>query len=57
MVSDPPQKPPSTSAGCEPEPVISVTDPSQPQPSISAGYGVPAPDQTPRESIEATADR
>ena len=54
---DPPQKPPSISAGCEPEPVISVTDPSLPQPSISAGYSVPAPDQTPRESIEVTADQ
>ena len=52
----------NTSAGCEPEPVISVTDPFVlPQPSISAGNeensppSVSAPDQTPCESIEATA--
>ena len=52
----------NTPAGCEPEPVISVTDPFVlPQPSISAGNeensppSVPAPDQTPCESIEATA--
>ncbi|RMX42334.1 hypothetical protein pdam_00014639 [Pocillopora damicornis] len=53
-----------TSFGCEPKSVISVADPSVlSQPSISAGCeensppSVPAPDQTPCESIEATADQ
>ena len=59
---DPPLPPPSTSAGCEPEPVTSVADPSvPPQLSTSAGYeenlppSGPVPDETPYESIEATA--
>ena len=61
---DPPLPPPSTSAGCESDPVISVTDPSvPPQPNTSAGYeensppSGPVPDETPYESIEATADQ
>ena len=59
---DPPLPPPSTSAGCEPDPVISVTDPSvPPKPNTSAGYeensppSGPVPEETPCESIEATA--
>ena len=59
---DPPLPPLRTSAGCEPEPVTSVADPSvPPQLSTSAGYeenlspGGPVPDETPYESIEATA--
>ena len=62
-VPEPSPLPPSISAGCEPELVISVTDLSVlPQPGISAGYeenpppSVSAPDQAPCESIEATAD-
>ena len=54
----------NTSAGCEPDPVISVTDPSvPPQPNTSAGYeensppSGPVPDEIPCESIEATADQ
>ena len=63
-VPDPSLPPPSTSFGCQPKSVISVADPSVlSQPSISAGCeenlppSVPAPDQTPCESIEATADQ
>ena len=61
-VPDPFLPPLRTSAGCEPEPVNSVADPSvPPQPSTSAGYeenlppSGPVPDETPYESIEATA--
>ena len=61
-VPDPFLPPLRTSAGCGPEPVTSVADPSvPPQLSISAGYeenlppSGPVPDETPYESIEATA--
>ena len=61
-VPDPFLPPLRTSAGCEPEPVTSVADPSvPPQLSTSAGYeenlppSGPVPDETPYESIEATA--
>ena len=61
-VPDPFLPPLRSSAGCEPEPVTSVADPSvPPQLSISAGYeenlppSGPVPDETPYESIEATA--
>ena len=61
-VPDPSLPPLRTSAGCEPEPVTSVADPSAPpQLSTSAGYeenlspSGPVPDETPCESIEATA--
>mgnify|MGYP000656992189 CR=1 FL=1 len=61
-VPDPFLPPLRTSAGCEPEPVTSVADPSvPPQLSTSAGYeenlspSGPVPDETPCESIEATA--
>ena len=61
-VPDPFLPPLRTSAGCEPEPVTSVVDPSvPPQLSTSAGYeenlppSGPVPDETPYESIEATA--
>ena len=63
-VPDPSLPPLRTSAGCEPEPVTSVADPSvPPQLSTSAGYeensppSGPVPDETPCESIEATADQ
>ena len=63
-VPDPFLPPLRTSAGCEPEPVTSVADPSvPPQLSTSAGYeenlppSGPVPDETPYESIEATADQ
>ena len=61
-VPDPFLPPLRTSAECEPEPVTSVADPSvPPQLSTSAGYeenlppSGPVPDETPYESIEATA--